>query len=114
MFSAGTSWKFEPVIVTILPADPFEGEKLVIAGEGNQVNPANDELPPEVVTLTIPDDSEPTVAVIEVEELIVNESTGISPMLTAVAPVKDVPVIFIMVPWVPFIGVKELIVGSEI
>jgi hypothetical protein len=52
--------------------------------------------------------------VIRVEELIVNESAFVPPMVTPVAPVKEVPEIFRTVPYVPLSGVNEVTVGNEI
>jgi hypothetical protein len=49
-----------------------------------------------------------------VEELTLNDSTFIPPAVTAVAPVKDVPVISTGIPCGPLLGVKELIVGNAI
>jgi hypothetical protein len=53
-----------------------------------------------------------TTAVIAVEETTENEAAAMPPKLTAVAPVKFVPVIFIVVPVPPTKGVKEVIVGA--
>ena len=85
----------------------------MIVGGGNQVKPASEELPPGFVTVTLPVAPFPTIAVMLVEELTVNERAFIPPILTPVAPVKDVPEIFSTVPKVPFSGVKEVTVGNE-
>src|SRR5665213_1558141 len=90
-----------PVIVTRDPTAPEAGEKEVITGLVNQVKEATEELPPAFVTVTLPLAPVPTMAVISVEELTVKESAFIPPMVTAVPPVKEVPLICRMVPWVP-------------
>src|SRR5436309_3560234 len=53
-------------------------------------------------------------AVIEVAELTTNEVAGVAPNLTAVAPVKFVPVIVTLVPPVaePLVGLIEVTVGA--
>ena len=60
-----------------------------------KVNPARVAVPPGVVTLTFPDAPVPTTAVMLVAELTVNDVAAVPPKLTAVAPVKFVPVIVI-------------------
>ena len=72
-------------------------------------------MPPVVVTLTstvpVPAGE---VAVIEVAELTVKPVAGVAPNVTAVAPVKLVPVIVTEVPPVdgPDVGEIEVIVGA--
>jgi len=87
-----------PVIITVVPTGPEEGANEVIVGGGNQVKPASEELPPGFVTITLPVAPFPTIAVMLVEELTVNERAFIPPILTPVAPVKEVPEIFSTVP----------------
>jgi len=106
--------KSVPVIVTDVPAPPLVGVKDVIVGAGINVNPANDADPPTVVTLTSPDAPVPTVAVRLVAELTVNKVAATPPKLTALAPVRLVPVIVTDVPVPPLAGVKEVIVGDGI
>jgi len=55
-------------------------------------------VPPAVVTLTVPLDPEAPIATISVELLTVKEEAGVPPILTAVTPVKFVPVIIIEEP----------------
>jgi hypothetical protein len=56
------------------------------------VKPANVPVPEAVVTETVPEAPEPTVALILVALTTVNVVAGVPPKLTAVAPVKFVPV----------------------
>ena len=56
------------------------------------VNPALLAMPFSVVTLTLPVAPAPTTAVILVALTTVNEVAAVPPKLTAVAPVKSVPV----------------------
>jgi hypothetical protein len=68
--------------------------------------------PPGVVTLTLPQFPALTTAVIEVLFTTVKELAGVPPKLTAVAPVKLVPVMVTVVPLPALAGVKALIVGA--
>ena len=106
--------KFVPVIVIDVPAPPLVGVNEVIVGPGINVNPANDAIPPGVVTLTFPDAPVPTIAVMLVDELTINDEAATPPKLTAVAPVKFVPVIVIDVVVPPLVGVNDVIVGDGI
>ena len=103
--------KLVPVIVTVVPVTALVGVKEVMVGVGININPAFVAIPPAVVTLTFPDAPVPTVAVMPVEELTVNDVAATPPKLTAVAPVKFVPVIVIVAPVAVLVGVKEVIVG---
>ena len=85
----------------------------MIAGGGRNVNPANDAEPPGVVTLMLPEDPVPTTAVILVGETTVKDAAFVPPKLTAVAPVKLVPVIVITAPGLPDKGVKEVMAGGK-
>ena len=71
-------------------------------------------MPPAVVTATFPVPPIPTVAVIFVSELIINELACIPPKLIAVAPLKFVPVIFTIVPDPPVVGVNPVTMGAGI
>ena len=106
--------KLVPVIVIDVPVPPLDGVKEVIVGAGINVKPANDAVPPGVVTLTLPDAPVPTTAVILVAELTVKEEAATPPILTAVAPIKFVPLIVIDVPALPLVGVNEVIVGGGV
>ncbi len=62
------------------------------------MNPASVAVPPGVVTLTLPEVPDaPGVAVIDVALTTVNEVAAVPPKLTAVAPVKLVPVMVTVV-----------------
>ena len=68
-------------------------------------------VPPGVVTEILPVEPLPTIAVIRVAEFTVKLAAAVPPMLTAVAPLRLVPVMFSEVPLPPS-GVKEVIVGA--
>ena len=69
-------------------------------------------IPAAVVTETTPDAPDATVALILVALTTVNVVAAVPPKLTAVAPVKFVPVRVTICPVFPDVGVKELIVGT--
>jgi len=105
--------KLLPLIVTAEPAGPVVGENEFIEGAGTNVKPANEAVPPGVVTLILPDVPEATKAVMAVAETMLKDAAVVPPKLTIVAPVKLVPVNVIVVPGPPEFGVKEEIVGGE-
>ena len=113
-FTAVAPPKLVPIIVIDMPDAPLTGLNDVIVGAGMKVNPANVVVPPGVVTLILPDAPLPTMAVMLVAELTVNEVAAIPPKLTEVVPVKLVPVIVIDSPTAPLAGVKKVIVGAGI
>ena len=76
------------------------------------VNPALLAMPFAVVTLTLPVAPAPTTAVILVALTTVNEVAAVPPKLTAVAPVKLVPVIVTVCPVPAEIGLNDAIVGG--
>jgi len=96
--------KFVPVIVTIVPpaVGPDVGESDVTVGAGTYMNWFAGPValvPPGVVTLTLTMPKPAgDVAVICVDELTVNDVAAIAPKVTAVAPVRFVPVIVTIVP----------------
>ena len=93
--------KLVPVMVTVLPLGPEVGVNEVIVGAAAYVNaPASVAVPPAVVTLTLtaPAGLAGVVAVIWVAELTVKLVAAVTPKLTALAPVKLVPVIVTVVP----------------
>src|SRR5207245_3741441 len=105
--------KAVPVSVTLAPTAPLVGEKLVMVGGGMTVKElALVAVPPAVVTLMIPVVAPlGTVAVICVSEFTVK--VAVVPLkLTAVAPVKAVPLIVTLAPTPPLLGEKLLIVGA--
>lgn len=97
--------KLFPVSVTVVPAPAFVGVKEVITGAEINVKPVFVAIPPGVVTLTFPDAPVPTTAVMVVGETTVKDVAAIPPKLTAVAPVKLVPVIVIVAPVAAPVGV---------
>ena len=82
-----------PVIVTVVPLSAFVGVKLVIVGAGKKTKPVNVGAPTGVVTKTLPVVPLATTAVICVGLFTTNEVAAVPPKLTAVAPVKKVPLI---------------------
>ena len=76
------------------------------------VNPALLAMPFAVVTLTLPVAPAPTTAVMLVALTTVNEVAAVPPRLTAVAPVKFVPVIVTVCPVPAEIGLNDAIVGG--
>ena len=90
------------------------GVIVVMMGFGTNVNVLKDAEPPGVFTTIAPDAPEPIVAEILVEEITVNDVDGRPPKVTAVAPVKPVPVIFIIIPGPAIPGKKSVIVGGGI
>lgn len=106
--------KFCPVMVMLAPGLPLVGVKFVIMGGGiSSANTALDvAVPLGVTTLTAPALTPPgTVAVICVALTTVKDAAGVVPKLTAVAPVKFVPLIVITAPASAEGGAKPLIVG---
>src|SRR2546428_13849850 len=105
--------KFVPLIVTLVPTGPLVGVKLVIVGAlATTVNVlALVAVPSGVVTLSGPVVAPAgTVAWIAVAEVTVK--LALTPLnVTAVAPVKFVPLIVTLVPTGPLVGVKPVIVG---
>ena len=72
-------------------------------------------VPAGVTTVIAPVVPAPRTAVICVDELIVYDVAFVAPNLTAVAPVKLVPVITAVVEFAqPFVGVKLVIVGTAV
>lgn len=77
------------------------------------MNPASDAVPPGPVTDTLPEAPVHTEAVMVVAFTTVNEPANTPPKLTAVAPVKFVPVIVITVEVAPLVGVNDVMVGNK-
>ena len=117
MFTPVVPVKFAPVIVTVQPAAPLAGEKLLIVGVPVEVGVKLLLLQSVVFgvfTLIQPVSAPPgTVAVICVSEFTV-KLAGTRKKVTAVAPVKLVPVIVTVVPIVPLAGVNELMCGATV
>src|SRR5256885_2316201 len=117
MFTPVVPVKFAPVIVTVQPAAPLAGEKLLIAGAPVEVGVKLLLLQSVVFgvfTLIHPLSAPPgTVAVICVSEFTVKVA-GTRKKVSALAPVKLVPVIVTVVPIVPLAGVNELMCGVTV
>jgi hypothetical protein len=109
--------KFVPVSVTVQPADPLAGEKLLIVGAPAEVAVKLlllQAVPSAVFTLIQPVNAPPgTVAVISVSDTTV-KLAGTRKKVTAGAPVKFVPVIVTVVPIGPLAGVNELMCGVTV
>ena len=99
----------------VLPVQTVAAPPPIAAGVGLTVKlPAEVPVPPEVVTAIVPVVAPTgTVAVICVAELTVYVIAAVPLNVTAVAPVKFVPIIVIDAPIQPDVGVKEVIVGGE-
>jgi len=69
-------------------------------------------VPPAVITLTVPEVPFPTTAVMLLALITVNEIAAVPPKLTAVVPVKLVPVMVTVAPVPADAGVKEVMVGG--
>jgi hypothetical protein len=106
--------KFVPVRVTVAPLAALVGVKEAITGAGINVNPARTPVPPGVVTLTFPLVPAATTAVMLVAETTLKEVAAVPPKLTAVAPVKLVPVKVMVAPVAALVGVKEVMTGAGI
>jgi hypothetical protein len=104
--------KFVPVMVMIVPLAALAGANEEMVGGGMKTNPARRALPPRVVTETRPDVPFATTAVILVDEFTVKELAAVPPKLTAVAPVKWVPIMVTVAPLAAVVGVNEVIVGE--
>src|SRR5262245_52632780 len=103
-------------MLTTVPAGPLNGDMLVISGAGGamKINPLNESAPPGVLTFTYPDEPPDTSALMEEEDSTVKDDAGIPPKRTSVASLKLAPVIIIVVPMVPVVGVKEITDGVGI
>ena len=104
--------RLAPVSTTVVPAVPAVGLSALMVGAGVVTVKARPLLvPPGVVTVTLPVLAPAgTVAVICVPAFTVNAAAA--PLkLTVVAPVKLVPVSTTLVPAVPLVGLRLLIVG---
>ena len=113
MFWAGVVLKPVPVMVTLLPMAPDSGEKEVMEGIYFKV-PAEVAVPPGVVTETVPVVPLANTAVMLVAPTTLKDVAAVPPKLTAVAPVKLVPVMVTVAPLPADVGVKEVMVGAGI
>lgn len=98
------------MMVTVMAAPALVGVKLVILGRSK--NPVAVAVPPTVVTCTLPEaPPAPTCAVIVVIEF-VRIIAGTPPKVTAVAPLRFVPVIVTVAPTAALVGENVAIVGA--
>ena len=105
--------KLEPLIDTLVPTGPLAGAKLAIAGGGTTVKALLLVVVPAGVVTPISPVVAPagTVAWIAVSE--VTEKVALAPLnVTAVVPLKLVPLIDTLVPTGPLAGAKPLIAGG--
>ena len=77
-----------------------------------KLNPVLVAIPPGVITFTLPQFPVFTIAEMVVLLSTVKDAAGASPKLTAIAPVRLVPVMVTGPPAPALVGVKELIVGA--
>jgi len=106
--------KLVPVSVTEVPTTPLVGVKLVIVGAATKVKLLElVPVPPEVVTETVPVVVPLATTAEIVVELVTEKLLAAVPWnLTAVAPVKLVPVRVTEVPIPPLVGEKLVTVGA--
>ncbi len=105
--------KLVPVMVTTVPVPPLLGENEVMIGAGMNVKaPVLLAVPPGVVTVIVPVVPLPTVAFRVVALVTLKEAAATPPKVTAVTPVKLVPVMVTTVPAAPLLGENEVIVGA--
>jgi len=100
-----------PVMVTVVPLPALVGVNDEMVGVAINVNPPKVAVPPGVVTLIVPEAPAPTTAVMVVAFTTVNVMAAVPPKLTAVVPVRLVPVIVTVEPLPALVGVKEEMVG---
>jgi hypothetical protein len=105
-----------PVITTVAPTAPLAGRKEATVGAATTVKlEALVAVPPGVVTEIVPVVAPAgTVAVTCVAESTVNDVAATPLNLTAVAPVRFVPVITTVAPTAPEVGVNEVTLGAGI
>jgi hypothetical protein len=105
--------KLLPLISTVAPAAALVGEKLVMDGGLMKVKPPSVPVPPGPVAETLPLAlPTATTAVICVEETTVKLVAAVPPKLTAVTPVKFVPVSVTVAPAAALVGAKLVIFGG--
>jgi biotin-(acetyl-CoA carboxylase) ligase len=107
--------KSVPVMVTVSPVPADDGVNELIVGVGiNVILPEELAVPPGVVTDIIPVVPLAITAVMLVALTTVKEVAGVPPKLTAVAPVKSVPIMVTVAPLAADDGVNELMLGAGI
>jgi len=108
---------FSLKVIVIGKGERFVGsvdvEVIVVVGATlSNVKPVREAVPPAVVTTTLPVLPPATIAEICVLLSTLKEAAGVPPKLTAVAPVRLVPVIITVAPVVAVVGVNEDMVGA--
>ena len=106
--------RFAPVMVTVVPAAPIAGEKLLIAADATLKVPVATPVLTGVSTEISPDTAfAGTATVIDVGVTVVGLIAR--PLnFTAVAPVKFTPVIVMLVPVAPAAGLNDAIAGEVV
>ena len=101
--------------MTVSPPVAPVGEKAVIVGTPAKLKPERVPVPFGVVTVIAPEAPDAVgAAVMPVAETTVKDAAGTPPKLTAVAPVKFVPLIVTTSPAPATDGVNEVIAGDGI
>ena len=103
-----------PLILTTVPAGPEAGVKEDTTGTAIKLKPSLLPVPAAVLTLTLPLDPAARVAVMVVAFNTVKDAAGVPPKLTAVAPVKSLPVMVMLAPLPAETGEKEVMEGAGI
>jgi hypothetical protein len=107
--------RFDPLIVTTVPATPLEGLKPEIVGGKITVNATPFETPAAVTTVTAPLVAvSGTVTVTCESSSTENVDATTPPNLTALAPVNVVPVITVCEPRTPDVGANETTLGNTL
>jgi hypothetical protein len=107
--------KSVPVMVTVAPLAADDGVNELMLGAGIKVKLLEElAVPPGVVIDITPVVPLATTAVMLVALTTVNEVAAVPPKLTAVAPVKSVPVMVTVAPTPADDGVNELMLGAGI
>ena len=105
--------KYVPLMVMNVPVPADEGVKELMVGAGTKVMVSVEvTVPPGVTTEMVPVVPLATTAVMVVAFTTLNEVAAVPPKLTAVAPVKLVPVMVTVAPVAADVGVKEPMVGA--
>jgi uncharacterized MnhB-related membrane protein len=100
-------------MVTVSPVAADVGVNEAMLGAGINVKLLEElAVPPGVVTDIVPVAPFPTTAVMLVALTTVKEVAAVPPKLTAVAPVKSVPVMVTVSPVAADVGVNEAMVGA--
>ena len=106
--------RFVPVRVTVVPTGPVAGVKPAMVGAGRKVKAvALVAVPPAVVTAMVPEAADAGTTKVMVVAFTTVKPVMATPFnVTAVAPVKLVPVMVTVAPLAPLAGVKPAMVGA--